>query len=433
MALELALIIVLVVLNGVFSGSELALVSAKRGRLQPHADAGDPNAQAVLHLQDDPNRLLSTVQVGITLIGTLAGAFGGASLSARLAPLLVPIAGSYADSIALTLVVLAITYLSLVVGELVPKRLALQGAEAIAVRVARPMQLLARLSTPVIAILTFSTEAVLRLLGRHQVPEETVTEEDIRQLVREGLASGTVEAQEQGLIDRVFAFSDRTVRQIQTPRRQVDLLNAASPIGAALERALVSGYSRFPVYERHPDQVIGVVHVRDLVQATRTAPDAQLRTISRPALFVPESSRVSSLLANFRKTQQHLAVVIDEAGGLDGIVTLEDVLEELVGDIADEHDTLEPHPITRREDGSLLIDGSIPLNALERELGLNVAPMLEQQRVETLAGALLAQFGRLPQAGDSVAWEEWLFEVVDMDGLRIDKVLARLRHPPGNT
>jgi putative hemolysin len=427
MLLEMGLIVLLVLLNGVFSGTELAMVSAKRGRLQQQAEAGQRGAQAALRLQAEPNRLLSTVQIGITLIGTIAGAYGGASIAERLSPLLanVPALTPFADTLAFALVVVLITYLSLVLGELVPKRLALQSAEAIAVTMARPMEVIATVVRPVVAVLGWSTEGILRLLGRRESGGPSVTEEDIRQLVREGAEEGAVEHEERQFIERVFDLGDRRVRQLMTPRRLVSVLDADDRLNDDIDALLETGYSRFPVYEDRLDNIIGVAHVRDILRLYRAGNEAAtIRDAMRPPVVVPESMRADDLLRLFRTARQHLAIVVDELGSFQGIATMEDVLEELVGDIADEYDEAADQWIVRREDGSLLMDGQTPIGEALAALEIAV-PESEQGHYDTLAGFVLDRFGRLPRAGEQVVWGGWCFEIVDMDGLRVDKILVR--------
>ncbi len=428
MLLEIGIILLLIVANGVFAGSEIAIVSARQGRLQQLADEGNRGAAAALHLQEDPNRFLSTVQIGITLIGTLAGAFGGASLATRLALLLAPLpgVGEYADNLALVLVVLGITYLSLVIGELVPKRLALKRAEPLAATLSLPMTALASISRPAVAFLGWSTETVLRLFGDSSDSESRVTEEDIRYLVREGAEEGTVEPEEKRVIEGVFNLSERTVRQIMTPRKDMYALDGDAPLGKVLAELIDSGYSRFPVYQRTADNLVGVVHVRDVLDLYHTEGEqALVRSAMLPLTVVPEQMPAARLLPIFRKNQRHLAVVVSELGTVEGVVTLEDVLEEIVGDILDEHDVEEAQAIVTREDGSLLIDGTLPIDVLKDRLDIDELPNEEENYYDTLAGFLLNLLGRIPSAGDSIDWDGWRFEIVDMDGFRIDKVLVQ--------
>ncbi|MBX0327267.1 hemolysin family protein [Oscillochloris sp. ZM17-4] len=424
--IELLIIVVLSLANGIFAATEIAMVSARRGRLEQRAEDGSAGAEVALKLQDDPNRFLSAVQVGITLIGTLSGVFAGATLADQLAPTIatLPYIGPYAIPLAQVLVVILVSYLSLVLGELVPKRLALQSAEAVAAFMAPPMSLLARFSTPVISVLSFSSDLILRILGRANVEEERVTEEDIRALVREGTEGGTVELQEQQFIDSIFKLTDRAVRHIMTPRHDVEMLDADATLGDVIDELLSSGYSRFPIYEGSPDTITGTVHVRDLLLLyRRQGEDAKVREAISPPLYVPENSRASALLATFRKGRRHMALVVSELGGIEGVVTLEDVLEEIVGEIGDEFDEIEAPPVTIREDGSMLADGSLNVDEVKRILDEDDLPDEETYRFDTLAGFVISLLGQIPTTGDVVSWGGWRFEVIDMDGLRVDKVL----------
>ncbi len=424
--IEILIIVVLSLANGIFAATEIAMVSARRGRLEQRAADGSEGAEVALKLQDDPNRFLSAVQVGITLISTLSGVFAGATLAEQLTPSLatLPYVSPYAVPLAQALVVLLVSYLSLVLGELVPKRLALQSAEAVAAFMAPPMSLLAWISTPVISVLTLSTNLLLRLLGRANVEEERVTEEDIRALVREGTEGGTVELQEQQFIESIFKFSDRAVRHIITPRHDVEMLDADATLSEVIDELLASGYSRFPTYEGSPDNIIGTVHVRDLLLLYRRQGEgARVREAVAPPLYVPENSRASVLLATFRKGRRHMALVVSELGGIEGVVTLEDVLEEIVGEIGDEFDDAEVPPVVIREDGSMLAEGSLNVDAVKRLLDEDDLPDEETYRFDTLAGFVISLLGQIPTTGDVTSWGGWRFEVIDMDGLRVDKVL----------
>jgi putative hemolysin len=425
--MELLIILALALANGIFAATELAMVSARRGRLEQRADDGDRGAATALRLQDSPDRFLAAVQVGITLIGTFNGVFAGATLADQLAPLMegLPyIGGPAAAGAAQFLVVLLVTYISLVLGELVPKRIALQSAEAIAAFMARPMAFLARISRPVIWLLTASSSLILHLIGRGNVPEERVTEEDIKALVREGAEGGGVEPQEQQFIESIFNFSDRAVRHIMTPRRDVEMVEAEASLGEVLDELLESGYSRFPVYEDNPDQIVGTVHVRDLlVLYRRQGETAMVRDVLSPPVYVPENSRASALFPLFRKSRRHMAIVVGELGGVEGVVTLEDVLEEIVGEIDDEYDDASTPPIVRRDDGSLLVEGALSIDQVKRLLDVDALPDEETYRYDTLAGFVISLLGHIPTAGETVRWHSWRFEVLDMDGLRVDKVL----------
>lgn len=430
--LEFGIVILLALLNGLFAGTETAMISARRGRLEQQAEAGNTGAMAAVHLQEDPNRFLATVQVGITLIGTMAGVFGGASLAGNLEPLLaqVPVLQPYAETLALALVVLLITYLSLVLGELVPKRIALQSAEQIAAFMARPMNMLAAASRPVIALLTWSTEMVLTLIGRRNAVDETITEEDILHAVREGADIGTVEPHERDIVERVFDLGDRSVRQIMTPRRDMFALCADDTLGDVIDEFIASGFSRVPLYRENSDNIVGVVHVRDVLRAYRVgALEQPLSSLMYLPLFVPENSRAAALLPTFRLQQRHLALAVGELGGVEGLVTLEDVLEEIVGEISDEHDKQRDEAIVRRADGSWLVEGTLPIERLKDLLEVDELPNEEEYRYDTLAGFVLSLMGHIPRSGQHISWNDWRFEVVDMDGLRIDKVLIARQAP----
>ena len=431
--LQFAVIIALMLANGFFAASEIAIVSARRGRLEQRAEAGSHGARIALQLLEEPNRFLATVQVGITLISTFAAAFGGDVLAGPLAQLLEPYTGPrYAEMIALTAIVLLITYLSLILGELVPKRLALQRAEAIATSVAPVMQRISKLAAPVVWFLTLSTHAVLSLVGRSKEQEEQVTEEDVLSLVREGAEAGTFEAAEQEMIARVFDFADCTSRSIMTPRTEIIALSEETALDEAVERVLQSGYSRIPVYQGSLDKIVGILYAKDLLRALQQHEDAARKTfrlgdLMRPPVFVLEHQRVSAVLQQFRQSHTHLAVVIDEYGQVDGLVTLEDVLEELTGDIHDEYDETDTS-VVQRPDGSFLVDGLLPYGDAEDRIGLPPRGADDDlEHFDTVAGLLLALLEHIPTSGETVTWQGWRFEVVDMDGVRIDKVLV---YPP---
>lgn len=425
---EALLILILTMINGFFAASEIAIVSARKNRLEQRAAEGHGGAAAALELAENSNRFLSTVQVGITIISTLAAAFGGASFADALqVPLQqVPALAPYASSLALGLVVVAISYLSLIVGELVPKRLALQGAEAMAATVAPTMRFLSRATGPVVSFLTFSTELVLRLLGRHAVTEQPVTEDDVKALVREGAAEGSLEEAEELLINSVFSFTERSVRSIMTPRTQMVALEVGTPFEQALKIVIESGYSRIPVYEESLDRVIGVLYAKDLLRAWGQSEPGDLRTLLRAPLHVPESQRAVVAFQQLKLQRSALAIVLDEYGQVAGLISIEDMLEELVGDIHDEYDEASSEAVVQREDGSYLVDGLLSFTTLRERLALPDADELVREHgFETTAGFVLALLGRIPGVGDTVEWQGYRLEVIDMDGRRIDKILLK--------
>jgi putative hemolysin len=426
MAWQILVVALLILLNGFFALSELAIVSARRVRLAAMAEAGDRRAERALRLADDPSSFLSTVQVGITLIGIFAGAYGGATLSGPLAEALREVPGirAQADTLAFGLVVLATTYLSLIVGELVPKRIALQNAEAIAAAVSGPMELLARLGRPVVWFLKFSTEAVLRLIGRRDVEGSAVTEEEVKALIAEGTDAGVFHEAERELLEGVIRFADRPVRAIMVPRHEVVWLSADDPIEEALEEMAASGHSRFPLCGATLDEVLGVVHAKDVLDLWRK--DVRdLRAAATEPLYVSEGIPALKLIELFRSARIHMALVIDEYGALEGLVTPTDILTSIAGVLPELGHADEPGAV-EREDGSWLVDGSLPVDRAAAVLGLKNLP---EGDFATLAGLMLAELGHIPEAGECLETLGWRFEVVDMDGRRIDKVLARPAAP----
>jgi putative hemolysin len=372
-----------------------------------------------------------------TLVGIVAGAFGGAALAAPLAGVLarVPALAPFSAEIAYTLVVAAITYLSLIVGELVPKQLALRAPERTAARVAPAIDLLARISTPAVWLLETSSRLVLRLLGSEAQPRATVTEEEVRTLIAEGTRTGVFHQQEQEMIGRVLRLADRPLRAIMTPRVELVWLDVEDEPARIIEIIRESGHSRFVVGDGSLDEVLGVVHVRRLLEACLAGRPLELRAAVRPALVLHDGLPVLRALEALRQARVSLALVVDEYGELEGLVTGDDVLEAVVGDMPERRLGEEP-AIVRREDGSLLMDGMLAIDEVKLALGFESLP--DETTYHTLAGFILAQLGRVPEEGQSVVYGGWRFEVVDMDGRRIDKVLlrrsaAREQRPPDAT
>jgi putative hemolysin len=423
---EILIILLLVIANGVFAMSEIAVVSARKARLQELAEDGDTKAQAALELANSPNRFLSTVQVGITLIGILAGAFGGATLAGRLATYLqlVPFLRNYSQAIALSLVVAFITYLSIIIGELVPKRLALASPEKIAASVAIPMQWLSKIAYPIVYLLTSSTDSILRLLGAGGASDEPlVTEEEIKVLIRQGAEAGTFEAAEQDMVERVFQLGDQHVASLMTPRFDITWLDINDSAEVNRQKMIESRHSRFPVCQDNPDHVLGVVNVTDLLARSLSHQPIDLIDMLRQPLFIPESTRALKVLEMFKQSGTHIALVVDEYGVTQGIVTLNDVMEVIIGDVpfADQ-----PHesPAIQREDGSWLLDGTLPIEKFKEIFEIEEIPGEERGNFQTLGGFVITQLGRIPASSDHFEWNNLRLEVVDMDGNRVDKVLA---------
>jgi putative hemolysin len=423
---EILIVLALILLNGFFAMSELAVVSARKSRLKAMARAGVPGASSALALAEEPGTFLPTVQIGITLIGILAGAFSGATVATKLAAWLAefPALRSFSDGLAIAIVVAAITYFSLIIGELVPKQIALRNAEGIATRVAPVLRLMSRLTGAAVWLLRVSSEIVLRMLGIRKAPRQLVTAEEVRSLVAEGAETGVFERSEREIIERTLRLDDRSIQTIMTPRHDITWIDVADGPAEIAHKIRESGHSRYPVCRNSPDEVLGIVLARDmLVQAFEGKP-FDLQAILRPAPALHESTTALEALGMVRNAPVHVALVVDEYGSLQGIATMKDITEAMVGTIRETEKHEEPECL-RREDGSWLVDGLIAIADVKHMIGLNELP--ENQGFNTLAGFILWQLGRVPKAADRFEWHGWRFEVVDMDGRRIDKVVI---HPP---
>ena len=422
--MEVLLLAALIVMNGVFAMSEIALVMAKRARLARLAEEGDTSAAMAVKLHDDPTRFLSTVQVGITSIGILNGIVGEAALAGPLSLWLQSLGmETEASRIGSTvLVVIIITYVTIVIGELVPKRIGLLDPEGIACRVARPMDLLALLARPFVRLLSVSTDAILRLLGRQQSSQQGVIEEEIHALLQEGSESGAIEAQEREMVRNVFRLDDRPVESLMTPRADIVYLDTTLPLQENLRRVAESEHVRFPVCQNGLDEVLGILNAKQLLDALLAGASPSLTESLQPAVFMPERLSGLDLLQQFRASDTHLVLVIDEYGEINGLATLQDVLETLTGEFKPRRQ--EEAWAVQRADGSWILDGLIPIPELKDRLGLKSVPEEGRARYHTLSGLVMWLSGRLPQTGDVMTWENWKLEVVDLDGKRIDKILA---------
>lgn len=422
--IEVLIIVFLLAANGVFAMAEMAVVSARKARLQQRASKGDVRAQQALHQARNPNELLSTIQIGITLIGILAGAFGGATIAEEISVVFERVSWlrPYSELLAVGVVVIVITYLTLIFGELAPKRLALFNPEGTAMRLARPMQGLARLTRPLNRLLTLSTDAVIHLIGAHPSEEPAVTEEEVQVLIEQGTQLGIFEQEEQKMIEGVLRLDDQILGGLMTPRRQVVWLDLAETPQELRTKILQSGHGRFPVIDGDDEDILGIVHTKDLLgQLLRDQP-LDVTAVMRPPLFVPEGTLVLDLLTKFKQHGSDMAIVIDEYGSAEGIVTHNDILEMIVGALPSDHAPEEPE-ITLRVDGSWLVDGMLSINELKELLSVEEMPGEKQIRYQTLGGFILSQLGVIPAAGSDFEWEQFRFEVLDMDGNRVDKVL----------
>ena len=422
--MSIAILLALVLLNGVFAMSEIGLVAARTARLRALADDGDSGAASALRLVEDPTQFMSTVQIGITSIGILNGIVGEAAFSAPLAGWLVGhgVAERTASYLATALVVVAITYVSIVVGELVPKRLGQLHAETIARFVARPMHALSMLTRPFVKLLSWSTDVLLKTLGARVSRGPDVTEEEIHALLAEGSASGAIEEQERQMVRNLFRLDDRLLGSLMLPRGDIVTLDVDAPWEENLARIRETGHSRYPVVRgAELDDIIGIITTRMLLLRLQEGPPDLARDLVTP-LFVPESLTGMEVLQNFRGADTELALVVDEYGQVLGMVTLRDVFEAIVG----EFKPRTPGDVwaIQRADGSWLLDGLIPVPELKDRLRLREVAEEERHQYHTLSGMLMLLLGRLPKTTDAVEWEGWRFEVVDMDGKQVDKVLA---------
>jgi putative hemolysin len=424
-SVELAVVAALILLNGVFAMAEMALVASHKLRLQRLAGAGNAGAQAALDLASAPDRFLPTVQVGVTLIGVLAGAFGGATIAEELAARLAEVGwlAEYQEAVAVGIVVAAITFTTIVIGELVPKRLALARPERFAVVLARPLRLLSRLADPVVRLLGATTRAVLWLLRARETPSGTVSEEEIRIMIAHGAATGILHEAEHAMVENIFRLGDRRVSQLMTPRGEVVWLDAEDAPAVHLETMLSSGHSNFPVCQRHVDNLLGVVSLKDVLPRIAAGQGVVLPEQLRQPLFVGETTPAVRLPELLRRFGTHIAIVIDEYGGVQGLVTLDDLLTAVVGALPELDEAPEEPEAVRREDGSWLVDGVVTLERLRELVPIGALPGEERGDFETLAGFLLTELQRVPRAGDHVIVRGLRIEVVDMDGHRIDKVL----------
>lgn len=415
---------VLILFNGMFAMTEMALVSSRKTRLRALAEKGDAAALCALNLAESPNRFLSTVQIGITLIGILAGAFGGASLADDIGVIFerLPFIGSYGEEIAFTLVVVSITFFSLVVGELVPKRLALRDPESISRLMARPMQALSRIASPAVHILSISTETILRVLGVREQKAASVTEEEVAGMVQEGLEAGVLHQTESEMVHSVLALDRLNVADIMTPRPRIVWLSADESHDEVWHKIVVSHHSHFPVFDGSPDHILGFLSVKSVYANLAAGVPTHLRSLVTPALIVPETQSAIRLLETFKRDRKHIALVTDEYGVVNGLVTLNDILEAIVGEMPDASQR-ETRAFTERTDGSFLIDALVGIEEVEERFDGFQLSKEEERRYSTLGGFVCERLGHIPREGESFEYQGFRFEVIDMDRQRVDKIL----------
>ncbi len=420
LSVELAIVVTLIVANGLLAMSELAIVSSRPARLALLAQKNVRGAKQALKLSEDPGKFLSTVQIGITLVGVLSGAFSGATLGQRLTEYLTALSVPFPDILGFGLVVALITYATLIVGELVPKQVALRNPEGIAAKVAPAMALIAKISRPLVFVLDFSGKAILSLLGQSGVMQDKISEEEIHNLVMEAETAGVLEPGEREMIAGVMRLGDRPVGAVMTPRPEVDLVDLGDSLEDIREAFLTSPHSRLPVTDGNRDDPIGIIQAKDLLEVYLRGDKPDLRALVREAPIIPSSADARDVLATLRQSSVHMALVYDEFGAFEGVVTTADILESIVGAFGNEEGPPEPAAV-RREDGSYLIAGWMPVDEFGDLLPVSIP---EHRDYHTVAGLVLQHYGALPNIGDKFEYQGWQLEILDLDGRRIDKILA---------
>lgn len=426
-AVEILFLLALLVANGVFAMAEIAVVSSRKARLQVLADEGRSGAKAALGLLEQPGMFLSTVQVGITLVGTLAGAFSGAHLIEELTPVLagVPVISTWAAPISTLIVVAGITYLSVVIGELVPKRLAIHAPESSAARLSPPMIALSRLASPVVRLLDTSSDLMARLFGVRGGGEPTVSEEEVRAMIHQGTVAGVFDKAEQSMVEGVLDLDDLTAEDLMTPKNRIVWLDLDDPEADNWRKVADSGHSYFPAYRGVRDNVLGLVAVKALWANQALEKGASMESLITPAVFVPESTPCNKVIEEFRKQGRHIAIVVDEFGSVVGLVTLNDMMEAILGRLPEQEERARP-AIRTQDDHTWLADALIDIEDVVSLIGLQIPPEeLDESEYRTLAGFVLHQLGRVPVEGDHFTYQGHRFEVIDMDRHRIDKVMIR--------
>ncbi|WP_083940514.1 hemolysin family protein [Rudanella lutea] len=423
--MEILIILLLTILNGVFSMSEIALVSSRKAKLETSAKNGDRRAQAALDLANSPNRFLSTVQIGITLIGILLGIFSGDQLTTDVQNFVAqfPYIGAYSRPIAVALVLLGLTYLSLVLGELVPKRIGLSNPEGIAKTMVGPMNVLSRVTSPFIGLLSVSSDGLIKLMGI-KPNESAVTEEEIKSLIQEGTTGGVIEEIEQEIVQNVFQLGDRRITSLMTNRQEIVYLDLEAEPEENIEKITTYKHSTYPLCNGSVDEVVGLVASKDLLGKDLNTEINNLEAISREVLFIPENNRAYQVLERFRERRQYVGIIVDEYGGVLGMVTLNDIIDALVGDISETSEF--NYEISERADGSFLIDAQLPFDDFLNHFDINVS---EQKRrdltgFDTLGGFALHILKDIPKTGETFSWQDYRFEIIDMDKSRIDKILV---------
>jgi len=427
LSFEILVILFLLLLNGFFAMSEIAVVSARKIRLQQRAADGFAGAQAALEIANQPSLFLSTIQIGITLVGILTGAISGATIATELESFFnqtqMPILAEYSQAISVGTVVVALTYLSLILGELAPKHIGLNNPERIAAAVAPMMLKISRLTLPLVHLLSFSTSLILRVLGVRPSTDPEITEEEIKLLIEQGAEGGIIEPEEEEMVQQVFRLAERPILAQMTPRTEIVWLDLEDQVGVIRAKLKSAHYSSYPVARGSVDNIVGMVQVKDLLAQCLGGSPLNLEEILYQPLYLPENMTILETLKRFRESHTQIAIIIDEFGGIQGLTTITDILEAIAGDFPDELDVTDPH-IILREDGTYLLDGMLDIDKFKDLFSLANLPGEEENYYQTLGGFVITYLGRIPSAGESFEWENLRLEIVDMDGLRVDKILV---------
>jgi putative hemolysin len=425
---EILITFALMLLNGVFAMSEISIVSSRRVRLQKMAEKGSKGAVVALELSNEPNRFLSTVQFGITLIGIVQGVFGGNSLSAKLTPMLMEFESikPYAETVSFSIVIIAITFFSLIIGELVPKRIGMSNPESIAVVLAPIMKFVAKIGSPFVWLLSKSTDLLLRILGLNKVKEQSVTEEEIKALIEEGTQGGHFEKTEQKMVEQVFRMADKRTDMLMTPRLDIEWLDNNSPFSENIDTIYTNTHTYFPVCEDSLDTIHGILHLKDLINFQLKNPNVQpnFKELCKTPLFVPENMRAFKLLEMMREEKEDFALVIDEFGTVQGCVTMNDVLQEIANIHPDDENASEEEKIIKREDGTFIVDGMLPKDYFKDYFRIKMLP--DEDEYNTVAGLVINGLKYIPEVGETYTFENYCIEIIDMDGNRIDKVIVKV-------
>jgi putative hemolysin len=431
--LEISFILILLLANGVFAMTEIAIVSSRKSLLQSMAEKGSSGAARALKLSESPNRFLSTVQIGITLVGIVAGAIGSGALADSLAEVIapLPVAGEYARPLSLAVVIGLLTYLSLVIGELVPKRLAMRFPEVIASAMAAPMAAISIMASPAVSLLSWSTGTILKLFGVRETDEEVMSRDELKVLVRQGMVTGTIDSTESRMMEGVIGFEKLVAYDLMIPRTRILWIERNAQHEEIWPKILAGTQGVFPVYDGGRDNLVGAVSVKDIYGQLAAGKPVHFGEIMRPPLFALETQKASALLEAFRKTGQRAAFVLDEFGSVMGMVTLIDLMEAVVGDVPSREEQL-AMPIQQRADGTWLIDGHFEIEKLSDHLATFEIPEGGGDEYQTLSGWFMKELGRMPAETDRIFSGEWAFEVIDIDGTRVDKVLATRVPPPAD-